>query len=489
MKESSMNSNANAISNGMKGVIADNYPDIILRPVQQVASEQGQEEGVEVILSSSSDNSTIHNATLRPSFSDSSRKPKMKAPPVCRIPSLRKEHMTSDHLSKWCFSPTDVWSLKIQAERQKEEDKMQLEMKSDKILAQGNGNGPISPQEWQLFKKNILNRKESRNGRETQRFATDAQGQLLRLTTGCVPIMNDGKILLVSSSRKGEWILPKGGWESDESMQESALRETYEEGGILGVIGPKLSGIEFETRKAKKRRLELESRKKKYEIAYSCGNTLQQQQTEPNISSIVSVQSNSSSLHYQSEDDQAQVNGNSNVNGNGNNNSQSSHKISNDSQTTAASDRKSSATLRGSKDYLEIKIRNELVSNSNGNRTENERHHDNSTSIASSEFPSSCTHVRLCMFPLYVLEVRENWPESGRARKVVDIDTAIEIMSQRPEFHQVLMEVKQNGLHLKPHHQQQVQVQVQDGNDKISGIKTKTITPTSRTALSIDSEI
>ena len=57
------------------------------------------------------------------------------------------------------------------------------------------------------------------------------------------------------------------------------------------------------------------------------------------------------------------------------------------------------------------------------------------------------------MFPLYVLEVRENWPENGRARKVVDIDTAIDIMSQRPEFHQVLIEVKENGYHLKPHGQ------------------------------------
>jgi hypothetical protein len=56
----------------------------------------------------------------------------------------------------------------------------------------------------------------------------------------------------------------------------------------------------------------------------------------------------------------------------------------------------------------------------------------------------------MAMFPLYVLEAREHWPESGRARKVVDIDTAIEMMKSRPEFHQVLVEVKKKGYHLNP---------------------------------------
>jgi len=75
-------------------------------------------------------------------------------------------------------------------------------------------------------------------------------------------------------------------------------------------------------------------------------------------------------------------------------------------------------------------------------------------SIASitSDGSAYCGHVRMYMFPMYVLEVREHWPESGRARKVVDIDTAIEMMasSSRPEFHKVLLEVKDRGYHLKP---------------------------------------
>lgn len=54
------------------------------------------------------------------------------------------------------------------------------------------------------------------------------------------------------------------------------------------------------------------------------------------------------------------------------------------------------------------------------------------------------------MYPLYVLEVRETWPESGRARKAVDIDTAIEMVAERPEFQRVLLEVKEKGYHLVP---------------------------------------
>jgi len=360
--------------------------------------------------------------------------------------------MSSEQLSKWCFSPRDVWSMDSlemdgalnlkkktgSFENDKDtKDTGSVSISDTPMEAEGPPeNGPVSPREWELYKRDILNRTESRNGRDHQRFATDAQtGQLYRLTTGCVPIMNDGRILLVSSSKKEEWILPKGGWESDETLEVSALRETYEEGGILGMIGPRLSPIDFETRKAKKRRLELESIKKKFEIANASTvqqqQQQQQQQTETTASSNVSVHSNVSSIHYQSEDDH--INGSSHTrDGQG------------ESQPMTVTDAKASPL---SKECLATKIRNELNSKRNIDR------HDDSASIASSELSSGCTHVRLSMFPLYVLEVRENWPESGRARKVVDIDTAIEIMTPRPEFHQVLSEVKQKGYHVKPHHQ------------------------------------
>lgn len=393
------------------------------------------------------------NGTLPGNMGSSAIIGRIKAKPVCRIPSLRKEHMSSDEMSKWCFTENDVWTMKqIQADSQvfsHNDDAAMTELDGGMMDNdfEGIDHAPISPKEWKMHKKNILNQNESRNGRETQRFATDPQtGQLLRLTTGCVPIMKDGKILLVSSSRKGEWILPKGGWESDETMEVSALRETYEEGGILGVIGPRLGGIDFETRKAKIRRLELESSLKKKDVI-ACNTTMHdkhQDATAPNpASSTVSVQSNASSLHSQSEDDTTFA--------------------------TATTERKSP----NNRDCLATKIRNELNSNRN-----NSDRQDDSASIASSN-SSICTHVRLSMFPLYVLEVREDWPESGRARKVVDIDTAIEAMASRPEFHQFLKEVKRKGYHLKPYNDEKL------SSESVSaGVETITVDDQVETILS-----
>jgi len=93
-----------------------------------------------------------------------------------------------------------------------------------------------------------------------------------RMVTGCVPIVEGGRILLVSASRKSEWILPKGGWETDELMEESAIRECFEEAGVLGVLGPRLSEIEYETRKGKKRRLEFEEFQKKSQTCKGLSN-------------------------------------------------------------------------------------------------------------------------------------------------------------------------------------------------------------------------
>jgi len=52
------------------------------------------------------------------------------------------------------------------------------------------------------------------------------------LWNSCIPVTKDGKIVLISSSRKDDWILPKGGWEDDESLEQSAVREAYEEAGV-----------------------------------------------------------------------------------------------------------------------------------------------------------------------------------------------------------------------------------------------------------------
>ncbi|GFH58807.1 hypothetical protein CTEN210_15283 [Chaetoceros tenuissimus] len=339
---------------------------------------------------------------------------RIKAPPVCRVPALRKMNMSAEVLSKFCFDPK---TLLCDHDDHHDDSEKKNDSKLDELATSldgyprccGESAAKLSVHQWQHFKKNILQTTESRNGRDMQRFATDKAGHLMRLTTGSVPIMANGKILLVSSSRKEEWILPKGGWENDESLAVSALRETFEEGGILGVLGPRLSDVEFETRKAKKRRLELESLRKKLEQGGDTEGVLTKETM--NDSSAVSLYStNSSACH--SEDDACQT-----------------------SETTRT-------------------VTAELVSKVPFTTNQTKKQTDDTASLGSiashsSEASSSHGYVRLSMFPLYVLEVREHWPESGRARKLVDIDTAIEMMKSRPEFHQVLTEVKANGYHLK----------------------------------------
>lgn len=80
----------------------------------------------------------------------------------------------------------------------------------------------------------ISNTMKARTGREKQVYKKGC----IRQVAGCVPInKKTGEILLITRRKKGEgWVLPKGGWENDESEKEAALRETYEEAGARGQI-------------------------------------------------------------------------------------------------------------------------------------------------------------------------------------------------------------------------------------------------------------
>ena len=51
---------------------------------------------------------------------------------------------------------------------------------------------------------------------------------------GVVPLSKDKKkVLLIQSTRRGGWVIPKGGWEKDEGTpEEAACREAWEEAGI-----------------------------------------------------------------------------------------------------------------------------------------------------------------------------------------------------------------------------------------------------------------
>ncbi|KAF0374119.1 polyphosphatase DDP1 [Gigaspora margarita] len=80
-----------------------------------------------------------------------------------------------------------------------------------------------------------LNIMEARTGREKQVYKKGS----IRQVAGCVPVnKTTKKILLITPRRekKGGWMLPKGGWENDESEQEAAIRETYEEAGARGKV-------------------------------------------------------------------------------------------------------------------------------------------------------------------------------------------------------------------------------------------------------------
>lgn len=55
-----------------------------------------------------------------------------------------------------------------------------------------------------------------------------------RLVAGVVPLSKDkAKVLLIQSSSRNGWVLPKGGWELDEATASlAAQREAWEEAGI-----------------------------------------------------------------------------------------------------------------------------------------------------------------------------------------------------------------------------------------------------------------
>lgn len=66
-----------------------------------------------------------------------------------------------------------------------------------------------------------------------------------RLVAGVVPLSTDKtKVLVIQSTRRGGWVLPKGGWETDEkTAQDAACREAWEEAGIVCTVQRDLGKI------------------------------------------------------------------------------------------------------------------------------------------------------------------------------------------------------------------------------------------------------
>eukprot|EP00128_Syssomonas_multiformis_P002996 Colp12_sorted_trinity150504_noHs@17095 len=66
------------------------------------------------------------------------------------------------------------------------------------------------------------------------------------------------QILFVSSrARPNEWILPKGGWENDETAEESAKREAMEEAGVIGEVVQFLGEFDLKLGKTRMHAFEL----------------------------------------------------------------------------------------------------------------------------------------------------------------------------------------------------------------------------------------
>ena len=70
-----------------------------------------------------------------------------------------------------------------------------------------------------------------------------SQGE--RLVAGVVPLSADKYyVLLIQSTRRGGWVLPKGGWENDEATaQDAAKREAWEEAGVICTVSRDLGAM------------------------------------------------------------------------------------------------------------------------------------------------------------------------------------------------------------------------------------------------------
>jgi len=300
---------------------------------------------------------------------------RIKEAPVCQDASLKSASTSTVELQRVVFHD-------CQALRSKEAPAAtHVNSISSGSSTHSESEAPETPESKVSHRTITSQRKTSRQGRATQRWATDPDShEPIRLVTGCVPILRDGRVLFVSASRKSEWILPKGGWEQDETMQESATRECFEEAGVLGVLRPALTEVQYETRKSKKRRKEHEE---------------------------LSVQ-----VKRQAND---------------------KHSLSSDE---LSSEPTSPAIL--SEETLRL-VRQ-------GHMRSSPKPGEDCVSVASSRSAGTYSQVRMVLFPMYVTEVAETWPESGRFRRAVDIDTAISMMDGRPEFKTILREVQLKGL-------------------------------------------
>ncbi|KAL9188971.1 hypothetical protein ACHAXT_011461 [Thalassiosira profunda] len=250
------------------------------------------------------------------------------------------------------------------------------------------------------FTDNLIKGNSSRQGRSLQRWLVHAPTEaLVRQVAGTIPITRDGRIVLVSASRKSEWILPKGGWDEDETKEECAARETFEEGGMLGRLGGCLGPIDYETRKSKKKRI--------------------------------------SQLENGADDEgkkQGTLEGSV-----GGGKGESVAKSDNGSGSRPPLPKRAKVGEAGLKSPTGPDMKAGPPPTAQAA----------TSAAATPRDPKNHSYVRLFLFPLYVTTVKSDWPEKGRLRKLVNIDEAIRIMGaeDRLYFKRGLELVKERGLH------------------------------------------
>ena len=69
-----------------------------------------------------------------------------------------------------------------------------------------------------------------------------------RLQSGCIPYRyNNGiiEVLLVQSTRAGNWTIPSGGLEPNHTAEQNAMKEAYEEAGVSGKLTHVLGTYSF----------------------------------------------------------------------------------------------------------------------------------------------------------------------------------------------------------------------------------------------------
>ncbi|KAF5445557.1 hypothetical protein F2P56_034603 [Juglans regia] len=96
----------------------------------------------------------------------------------------------------------------------------------------------------------------SRTGRHSQRY--DSKGY--RQVVGCIPYryretncqsssIEDLEVLVISSQKGQGMMFPKGGWETDETVEDAAMRETQEEAGVVGKVENCLGNWQYKSKR------------------------------------------------------------------------------------------------------------------------------------------------------------------------------------------------------------------------------------------------